>query len=131
MVGVIWFVQVVHYPLFQRVGTDQFAEYERHHQRLTTFIVLPPMVTELLTAILLCLRRPEVIPPWLPAAGLVLVVIIWLLTFTVQVPQHGELARGYDEQIARRLVAGNWYRTWAWTIRGVLVMWMAGLVMTG
>ena len=43
MTGLIWFVQVVHYPLMARVGEDGFAEYEKHHQRLTTWVVAPPM----------------------------------------------------------------------------------------
>ena len=129
MVGVIWFVQIVHYPLFQLVGPEQFAEYEQRHQSLTTFVVLPPMVAELITAALLCLRRSEALPTWMPIAGLLLVIIIWLLTFTMQVPLHGQLAGGYDEQIAKRLVAGNWFRTWAWTLRGILVVWMAAYVM--
>jgi hypothetical protein len=32
MVGLIWFVQIVHYPLFKMVGDDGFSEYERCHQ---------------------------------------------------------------------------------------------------
>jgi hypothetical protein len=29
MVGLIWVIQIVHYPLFTSVGSDSFAEYER------------------------------------------------------------------------------------------------------
>lgn len=35
MVGVIWFVQIVHYPLCSRVGGAAFAGYERDHVRRT------------------------------------------------------------------------------------------------
>jgi hypothetical protein len=31
MVGVIWFVQVVHYPLFSRVGLEKFSLYSEAH----------------------------------------------------------------------------------------------------
>jgi len=41
MVGVIWFVQVVHYPLMARVSASEFAAYEREHQNRTTFVVAP------------------------------------------------------------------------------------------
>lgn len=34
MAGVTWFVQVVHYPSFSRVGDAAFPEYERHHVAL-------------------------------------------------------------------------------------------------
>lgn len=35
MVGLIWFVQVVHYPLFASVGADGFTDYETAHRRRT------------------------------------------------------------------------------------------------
>jgi hypothetical protein len=46
MVGVIWFVQVVHYPLFSRVGSEKFSLYPKAHSRLTTYVVGPPMLVE-------------------------------------------------------------------------------------
>ena len=46
MVGLIWFVQIVHYPLFGEVGHDRFADYERNHQNRTTLVVAPLMLVE-------------------------------------------------------------------------------------
>ena len=46
MVGVIWFVQVVHHPLFSRVGPEKFSLYSEAHSRLTTYVVGPPMLVE-------------------------------------------------------------------------------------
>ena len=53
MVGLIWFVQIVHYPLLAQVGRDGFRRYEMDHQRLTTWVVAPLMLTELTTAFLM------------------------------------------------------------------------------
>ncbi len=44
MIGVIWFVQVVQYPLFSRVGPEKFSLYSEAHSRLTTYVVGPPML---------------------------------------------------------------------------------------
>ena len=44
MVGIIWFVQVVHYPLFARVGSRGFILYSKAHSRLTTYVVGLPML---------------------------------------------------------------------------------------
>ena len=33
MLGLIWFVQIVHYPLMARVGRVRFHAYETDHQR--------------------------------------------------------------------------------------------------
>ena len=55
MVGLIWMVQVVHYNLFDRVGNDQFAQYESDHGRLITPIVGVPMLLEITTSAALLL----------------------------------------------------------------------------
>ncbi|MCG8583206.1 MAG: hypothetical protein MI757_00650, partial [Pirellulales bacterium] len=51
MVGVIWFVQIVHYPLFGLVGTSDFGRYEQVHQNRTTRVVAPLMLIEAVTAV--------------------------------------------------------------------------------
>jgi hypothetical protein len=47
MTGVIWFVQIVHYPLFASVGAIDFPEYERRHANRTGYVVAPVMIFEL------------------------------------------------------------------------------------
>ena len=59
MVGLIWFVQVVHYPLMGSVGRPEFVAYERKHTRRTAWVVGPPMLIELATGILLLWVRPS------------------------------------------------------------------------
>lgn len=51
MVGLIWFVQIVHYPLYANVGREQFPEYETLHNQLTTRVVGPVMLVEMATAV--------------------------------------------------------------------------------
>lgn len=125
MVGLIWFVQVVHYPLFARVGLDEFPLFERNHRARTAWVVGPPMLVEGLTAGLLLWFRPAGIPEWSVWLGLVLLAVIWLTTFLVQVPRHRRLAEGFDAAVHRRLVSTNWWRTAAWSLRGVIVLGMA------
>jgi hypothetical protein len=125
MVGVVWFVQVVHYPLFSRVGSEKFSLYSEAHSRLTTYVVGPPMLVEAATALLLVIRRPDTVPMAAPLIGLALVVIVWLSTALLQVPRHTTLGSGFDRRAWSRLVLSNWVRTLAWSARGVLVLWMA------
>jgi hypothetical protein len=124
MVGLIWFVQIVHYPLFNIVGRQGFAEYERCHQQRTTVVVAPLMLLEATTAALLLLWRPDGVAIWLPWAGIGLVALMWGSTFFWQVPAHEKLAEGFDPNTHRRLVRSNWLRTAGWTARGLLVCLM-------
>ena len=124
MVGVIWFVQIVHYPLFCRVGSGGFTLYSDAHSRLTTYVVGPPMLIEATTALFLVFCRPEDIPLAAALVGLVLVGVVWLSTALLQVPRHSALSSGFDHAAWSGLVLTNWVRTVTWSARGLLVLWM-------
>ena len=124
MAGVIWFVQVVHYPLFGSIAPERFADFESAHRRRTTWVVAPLMLAELATAVTLVVRPPRGGPPWAPPVGLGLLALVWLSTFAVQVPLHETLTRGFDATAHRRLVRTNWLRTAAWTARAALALAM-------
>jgi len=131
MFGLIWFVQVVHYPLFGNVGTSGYTTYQAEHQRRTTFVVLPLMLVEIVTSVVIAWKvvtagdsRPLDVAVAL--VGVTLVGIIWATTFLVSVPRHNVLARGYDARAHATLVATNWIRTASWTLRCGVALWMAG-----
>lgn len=120
MVGLIWFVQAVHYPLFAAVPADRFAEYARWHADRTRWVVGPPMLLEGVTAVWLVWDRPG----WVAAVGLALAAVNWVSTAAVQIPCHTRLAGGFDPVVHRRLVHTNWVRTAAWSARGLIVVWL-------
>ncbi len=124
MVGVIWTIQVVHYPLFAGVGEDGWGAYQAQHQARITLVVGPTMLVELITAIWLVVDRPAAFPPWAVVLGAALVGLIWASTAFVQVPLHNALGGTFDAESHARLVATNWIRTAAWTVRGGLVLWL-------
>ena len=120
--GVIWTIQLVHYPLFARVGAAQWADYHNAHTRLMTFVVLPAMVTELGTSGLLALNRPAWLSPSLLWAGFACAVLTWGVTFFVSVPLHDALSRSFDPAAISRIVATNWLRTAFWTVHALILL---------
>jgi hypothetical protein len=128
MTGLIWFVQVVHYPLFNSVGAERFVAYEARHSNLTTSVVIVPMLIELISSVALLWQRPENIASWQLWLGFMLVVVIWFSTAFLQVPQHSVLSQGFNETAYTLLVSSNWLRTFAWTARSGLVLYWLSLV---
>jgi len=124
LVGVIWIVQILHYPLLAGVGVDGYTAYHNLHTSRITPVVAPAMIVELLTAIYFAFVMFDRIDRSYFWFGLILVLIIWASTFFVQIPLHEKLAAGFNAEIQHRLVLTNWIRTIAWTLRGGLVLWM-------
>lgn len=123
LVGLILTIQIVHYPLFSRVGTAGYVAYQQEHVLRITWLVAPLMLAELATGAALMLFPPPFVPAGSAGVGLALIAVIWLSTAMVQSPLHGRLAMGFDSARHARLVTTNWVRTLLWLIRGALVGW--------
>ena len=124
LVGLIWTIHVVHYPLFAAVKTGFRAYHGAHMQRIT-LVVGPLMLAELAGGVYLWLHPPAGTDQrhWLIA--LVLLGVVWAETGLFAVPQHGRLETGgFDEGTHGALMTGNLIRTLAWTARGAVIAWI-------
>lgn len=131
MLGLTWFVQVVHYPLFPMVGSDRFPGYHERHSTLTTWVVLPPMVVELVSSVLLALEPPAG-ESGLALAGAILAIAVWGLTALAAAPAHGRIGRdGLDERSLRSLIRISWVRTALWTAHAVVVVLLLEAAVSG
>jgi hypothetical protein len=125
LVGLIWTIQIVHYPLFARVGAETWSAYHAEHTARITVLVGPLMVAELLLAFGLVAVAPDE-RRWVAWLAAALVGVAWLSTMLVSVPIHGRIASVPDAEGIAALVRTNWIRTVAWTLRaGLLVAWVA------
>lgn len=124
MVGLIWTIQVLHYPLFLKVGIREFVSYEQAHTKRTGALLAIPATIEVLTAGALVWLRPADVGLALVLVAGTLLAAIWVMTALVQVPLHRRLVASHDRAVIRSLVASNWWRTGAWSLRGLLVAWM-------
>ena len=122
LVGLIWTIQLVHYPLFAQVGRAAFESYHRRHTTQITWVVAPLMFTELLTAAWLVFDGHR--DHWL-LVSLLPLAFNWLSTWRVQIPLPSRLSTGFDAEVHERLVATNWWRTIAWSLRGVCLFLFA------
>lgn len=121
MTGLIWFVQIVHYPLMWQDLGPSFPAWHAAHTRRTTCVVAPLMFLEMLVAGMLAVRPGDVGAP-VASAALALLAVAWASTFMIQVPLHGRLSHGFDPEAHRALCRSNWIRTLAWTCRLALLL---------
>ncbi|REE01508.1 hypothetical protein [Marinoscillum furvescens] len=121
--GLIWMVQLVHYPGFAEVGDREYAAYQAHHMRTISWIVMPSMVLELALSIIAIWYLASL--PYFVSLGLL--GIIWLTTIFGAVPIHRNLTGGKNVKGIGRLVKVNWYRTASWTLRTLLLGYLCFL----
>jgi len=125
MVGVIWLIQLVHYPLLAYVGEAGFTAYTLRHTQWITWLVGPVMLTEALTAVLLLYYTPAIKQaPLLLSLGIVLLLVIWAATALLSVPCHEVLTKTFNLEVIHRLTNTNWVRTVGWSLRGVLLAYL-------
>lgn len=132
MTGIIWFVQIVHYPLFLKVPLEGFVSYEQSHTVRTGLVVAPLMLLEMGTAIglvglsLFSGEKTSVGLSPLHLGALGCLLLIWASTFLIQVPLHQLLEQRADPKAMELLVSTNWIRTILWSIRlGLLALLIA------
>lgn len=122
MTGVMVFVRVVHYPLFEGVGVDEFRAYHARHVQLTTWVVAPPMLAELALSLVLVVVRPPGSGPVLVWAGLAAAVLTWGVTGLCSVPAHEVLSRGFDPDAHRRLTSTDLIRLAGWSAHSIILL---------
>ena len=115
MVGVIWVIQLVHYPSFHFIELNKYTTFQRFHMSRISYVVIPAMLTELFTLILIIISMDQVDPIILASA--LLLIVIWLMTAVFFSGVHQKLTLGYDQTVVDKLVKLNWGRTLLWTLR--------------
>ena len=124
LAGMVWTIQVQHYPLFELVGEEGFVAYEAAHSTRISFLLLGPWAVQGITTAWILLQRPVGVPWWMVLAAAAFAAATVLVTVLVSVPQHDVLSSGFDAAAHATLVGTNWWRTAAWTGHGVLAVWM-------
>ncbi len=122
LMGLIWTIQMVHYPTFRFVDRERFLSFSHFHQQGMTYIVGPVMIIELLLSLSMFLLNKQD----LKLLSLLLIVLLtWVFTFYVSVPLHNKLLQGYDVPTIEKLIVTNWPRTFLWTLKvGLMFFWI-------
>lgn len=124
MTGVIWVIQLVHYPEFGAIerGDDDidWIRFGERHRTAISIVVGPFMLAEGVTGLWLAASPPDGLSRVLPIAGLAAMAVAYGVTALVSVPLHTRLTAQFDADAHRRLVRTNWFRTIAWTAHAAI-----------
>ena len=119
LTGVIWTIQIVHYPSFHYIDKLSFVNFHQFHERRISIIVMPLMILELISSVALFFNDMSNHTFLL---NLIVVGLIWCSTFFIQVPIHNILSQKKDNTMIEKLVNTNWIRTFLWSMRMLLII---------
>jgi len=115
MTGVIWVIQIVHYPSFHFIEKELYTAFQKFHMNKISIIVIPIMLAELITGVMLLFDKSS--KDSFLITSLIILILIWALTGVFFSKVHSKLIFGYQELVVNQLVVMNWIRTLLWTLR--------------
>jgi hypothetical protein len=116
LLGILWFVQLIHYPLYGKIKED-FVKYEKEHIRRTTLFLTPIIILDLLLNTFLVIKLSSSNVGLILGFSLAFNVMTWLSTFSFQVEQHKKLSLKFSRKVVSDLIRTCWIRTLFWTAK--------------
>ena len=120
MIGVILITQLITYPSFLSIDNHKFVDFHNNYVRDISLVAVPAMTIELLTL----LYMNVYINNLLFIKSLLVLIVIWLVTFIIIVPIHNQLSKKLEIDKIVSLIRYNWIRTVLWTSKIFIILYI-------
>lgn len=122
MVGVIWVIQLIHYPSFHFIKESNYSKFQQFHMNRISIIVIPTMIIEIISGLLIfwSVFHSNIFF----ISSLFILISIWAITFIFFTKMHQGLVFGYNQEIVNKLILINWSRTLLWSLRLIILCYI-------
>ncbi|WP_199318633.1 hypothetical protein [Leptolyngbya sp. FACHB-541] len=112
--GITWFGQIVVYPLFAKVGAEEYITYHTYYSRQIPLPVILPGFANFLLPIALIFYHPESVSLEIALANAACGLLSLVVTVALEIPRHDRLEKGgKQEEVIQELIRYNWPRTFS------------------
>jgi len=121
----------VNYPTWRLIGANEFLAYHHAISPLVIAYMVIPMLLATVLTLLLVWFRPAQIPRWAIRLSVILQMLVWVSTATIQIPIQIQLsASGLSLPLIDQLIFTNlWFRKVPQIINIFLFLWMMSLML--
>ena len=120
MIGVISITQLITYPSFLKIDRAKFVDFHKKYVKTISFIAVPSMIFELCTLIYMNIYISNLIL----MKSLLVLIMLWLITFIIIVPIHNQLSKEFDCEKVISLIRYNWIRSVLWTSKIFIILYI-------
>ena len=113
MIGVSILAQFIIYPSFKKPDFKNFNTYHLYYTNKMFYIAAPIMILELFSSILLVYKYLSKIY----LTSLIILILIWTLTFVFIVPIHNFLAKMHNKEKVDKMIKLNGLRAIFWVFK--------------
>ena len=113
MIGVSILAQFIIYPSFKKPDFKNFNTYHLYYTKKMFYIAAPIMILELFSSILLVYKYLSKIY----LTSLIILILIWTLTFVFIVPIHNFLAKMHNKEKVDKMIKLNCLRAIFWVFK--------------
>ncbi len=120
MIGVISITQLITYPSFLEIERTKFVNFHKNYVRAISFIAVPAMLVEICTLVYMNIYISNLIL----MKSLLVLIMLWLITFIIIVPIHNQLSKEFDQEKIISIIRYNWIRTVLWTSKIFIILYI-------
>jgi len=120
--GVLWFVQLVHYPLFNEIPAKNMVNYGYYHIQKISGIINLLFIVDFTTIVFLLLLVNSDLSATLMIINIAIFGFIVILTRITFLPIHQKLSKNPNSFLISKLINLNWIRTLVWSLKVVFML---------
>lgn len=126
MAGVTWTLQILNYPLLEKINSSTFASYQEAHNKRFGKVMIPGVMISVLSTILLFFNLPDEVSFTIPLVQTVILLLITGSAALYAAPAHKKLEKNFDQVPVSSLIMTNWLRLIAWLVLGIGDLYLLG-----
>lgn len=112
--GVTWTLQILNYPLLEKINSTTFASYQEAHNKRFGKVMIPGVLVAVGTTLWLFFDRPFGVSLTVPIIQALLLLLITGSAAVYAAPAHKKLEKNFDQVPVTSLIMTNWLRLFAW-----------------
>jgi len=120
--GILWFVQLVHYPLFNEIPAKNMVNYGYYHMQKISGIINLLFIVDFITIVFLLLLVNSDLSATLMVINISIFLFIVFLTRITFLPIHQQLSKNPNSTLIAKLINLNWIRTLVWSLKVIFLL---------